>query len=1422
MLDSGANVSYIRYEVAMKLGFKMLPCSQLSTLGDGEGLLGSMAEIDEILYRNSWSVQLRALVVPKLQADIIAGLTFMKDNEVIQDISRGTISIHDRKYTVMATAPEATMAVQPQADKARAKAKGAHLAHISTGTKFLLPGQSTEVSTQMEDGEVVLVEGWHSNTTEWPEARFCSVANKKVVISNNTKEPISLGKKGQVNTIKISQTEEKDPRKIPPSPASYYQFTQTNRPTNQEDNLDKISWGKDIPAAIREQIDAAHNTYGSVFNESLKDGYNGAFGPFVCSLNWTGDARPQATKVRMVNYDHELKGLMQQVMDDLTEDGVLADPQQLQIPVQAVCSTFLRRKKKAAGKAKHLLTKSDVRLIINFSPINELTKNIPSAMPTPEDVFITLGKYKFIISCDLYSGFFQNHMSPDCYQWLGVMTPFGGLRVITRSGQGLLGMSEQFSLLVRQILKEELQAGVCAQLVDDLIVGGSTMEETAANYIAILEKLHRANLKVSAEKTHIFPKTADILGWTWHQGGKLEPSPHRRNALSNMKQEDIKKIKDMRSWLGLYKTLRIATSHIANILDPLEKAVADKESNEPFPWTHELEMRFREAKSEIQNMHTLYLPSPNEELCLEPDGARQPPGIGHVLYAIKNGEKVPVRFHSAKLSENCTSWQPCEIEALGFAMAIDAEYDLIRESKHPLKICPDSKVVADAIKLIKQGKYSASSRINKFLTNINRVHLDVVHISGKAKLNKVGDNQSRFASACNSEFCSVCRFVQDNVEGVIDAATKLAALSIPPISSIEGRQAWKKAQDACNSCKTAKSHLKSGKVPSNKIGKENSNVRLYCREAALTKDDLLVVREKAKDATGGVPRERIVVPQKLLPTLLYHLHTSSAVHPLKTQLRQTFQRSFFAIDLDPHLETLYANCYPCSILRPLPRIQVPNESKAEVIHPHVYFHADVIKRAKQCILLLIDHFSSFQAAQLIPSEKAIDLKSGLISLSTPVRHPDGITIKVDNAKGFESLQKNDKELQSLGINLVLSDVLNKNSNAVVDKACQELEQELRKISPEGKPISQAYLAQAVLQVNRKLRRGGTLTAYEIHTARDAFTGQNLDLDDAKLRDAQLDRRKVGHPPGVPNQKVIEIGDTVAVLGKQPKHSARDTFLVTAKEDNIIHSQKILRPLGEQKLMNKVYSTDAKRLVVVHKKPPFPVPTLPIPSSTNIKDKKEFDPISKDFWEADSDSETSDEISDEDSDEEEEGSGSEGHQDGNGALNSSPEHNQDDQESSNEPVSDAEEDNSDEQSTIASGTDDGDHPEQVHVEHLNVPPLDQGRKPKVGDVITYAIELDTEHERWAEAKITSISPTPHYFNIRRLDTREVLGIYLLPDTAWHFGSRLECERRPLLHPNSRETSPLLLRREEREIRFDFELDDFGEPLKLPEDTSFDWN
>ena len=68
---------------------------------------------------------------------------------------------------------------------------------------------------------------------------------------------------------------------------------------------------------------------------------------------------------------------------------------------------------------------------------------------------------------------------------------------------------------------------------------------------------------------------------------------------------------------------------------------------------------------------------------------------------------------------------------MSVAAAIEAEYSLLRESKLPIMILPDSKPVQQAIELIKKGKFSASSRMNRFLSNINKIPISVKHLSGK-------------------------------------------------------------------------------------------------------------------------------------------------------------------------------------------------------------------------------------------------------------------------------------------------------------------------------------------------------------------------------------------------------------------------------------------------------------------------------------------------------------------------------------------------------------------------------------------------------------------------------------------------------------------------------------------------------------------
>ena len=118
-------------------------------------------------------------------------------------------------------------------------------------------------------------------------------------------------------------------------------------------------------------------------------------------------------------------------------------------------------------------------------------------------------------------------MAKEDIPWLGIQTPFGGLRVMARSGQGLAGMAEEFDELMSKILKEEMREGICTKIVDDCYMGGATQMETAKNYERIVKKLYNANMKITPEKTFIFPKQADVLGWVWKEGGFLQPSPHR-------------------------------------------------------------------------------------------------------------------------------------------------------------------------------------------------------------------------------------------------------------------------------------------------------------------------------------------------------------------------------------------------------------------------------------------------------------------------------------------------------------------------------------------------------------------------------------------------------------------------------------------------------------------------------------------------------------------------------------------------------------------------------------------------------------------------------------------------------------------------------------------------------------------------------
>ena len=176
----------------------------------------------------------------------------------------------------------------------------------------------------------------------------------------------------------------------------------------------------------------------------------------------------------------------------------------------------------------------------------------------------------------------------------------------------------------------------------------------------------------------------------------------------------------------------------------------------------------------------------------------------------------------------------------------------------------------------------------------------------------------------------------------------------------------------------------------------------------------------------------------------------------------------------------------------------------------------------------------------------------MVHLSANYKHPSGCVIRVDTATGFQALKK-DKFLQSIGIELDFGRIKNKNKNPSIDKAIQELEKEIKRLSPDAGAISAGLLAVAVCNTNSRVRKCG-LSAKEILTKREHYSGNPLNFSDEEISSNRYESRIKNHRSSekskasgaLPAKEAeVVIGDIVHVKNEGTKHKAREFYLVVA-------------------------------------------------------------------------------------------------------------------------------------------------------------------------------------------------------------------------------------------------------------------------------------
>ena len=134
----------------------------------------------------------------------------------------------------------------------------------------------------------------------------------------------------------------------------------------------------------------------------------------------------------------------------------------------------------------------------------------------------------------------------------------------------------------------------------------------------------------------------------------------------------------------------------------------------------------------------------------------------------------------------------------------------------------------------------------------------------------------------------------------------------------------------------------------------------------------------------------------------------------------------------------------------------------------------------------------------------------------------------------------------------------------MDKIIQELEADLRRLSPEGGKLDSSVLSQAVNALDDRVREQG-LTASQIHFARDHHLGTNMNISDRKLglakdgkketRNHSTTKSKAGG--GKEHVKLnVRPGDIVYLRSDSGMDMARIPHLVTSVDGNRVTAQKL--------------------------------------------------------------------------------------------------------------------------------------------------------------------------------------------------------------------------------------------------------------------------
>ncbi|XP_058827826.1 uncharacterized protein LOC131687751 [Topomyia yanbarensis] len=361
-----------------------------------------------------------------------------------------------------------------------------------------------------------------------------------------------------------------------------------------------------------------------------------------------------------------------------------------------------------------------LRVCLDSRRINAWTKKDSYPMRNMGGIFHRLGKAKYYSVVDLKDAYFQIPLKMECRDYTAFRTPQGLFRFKV-CPFGLTNAPFTMCRLMDRVIGFDLEPNVFVYL-DDIVIATETLAEHMRLLRIVADRLSKANLTISLDKSRFCRKQVTYLGYLLTEEGVSIDNSRISPILDYARPRNVKDIRRLLGLAGFYQRfIRDYSRIVAPISDLLKK------SRVKFQWTEAAEAAFGELRAALVSAPILGNPNFALPFSIESDASDN--AVGAALVQQQDGEQKVIAYFSKKLSSTQRKYASVEKECLGVLLAIEHFRHYVEGMRF--------KVVTDARSLLwlfTIGVESGNAKLLRWALKIQSYNIELEYRKGRSNI----------------------------------------------------------------------------------------------------------------------------------------------------------------------------------------------------------------------------------------------------------------------------------------------------------------------------------------------------------------------------------------------------------------------------------------------------------------------------------------------------------------------------------------------------------------------------------------------------------------------------------------------------------------------------------------------------------------